>query len=612
MTIQGPILPASHDYRFVALSVLISILAAYAARDLFERMNDARGRAWFMWWVGGAIVDGIGTWSMHYTAMLGYHLPVPIWYDWPTVLLSLLVGILGSASTLFMVSRSKVGWLRTIAASLFLGVVGISSLHYVAMDSMRLQGMHNYSSPLVILSITMAVAFSFLSLWLMFDFQDRTRAQIWRNHVSAVARGAANPVMHFIAMAAVVYTSSAEPPNLSHIVSIASVGIAISIVPIMLLIVSLLTTLAGRLQKQGAYLNELFEQAPQGVVLMNMDNRIVRMNREFTRLFGYTSQEAVGRHLNELIVPDEFQDEYQRYAEQVARGQRVDVEGIRQHKDGSRLHVSIIHFPVSLPGEQVERYAIFRDITESKRAEIEREHLFEALQLSNQQLKELSRRLVEVQEDERKRLAREIHDDISQSLTALMMQLGIVRSLLPKSAQAAHSILEQTEALTQSTLERTRLMIADLRPQVLDDLGLVPALRRLGDELQESTGTAVKIKTSRLPKRLPAPIEVALFRIVQEALTNIRRHAQAHHVTISLAKESERVVLSVQDDGMGFEMQTNRSRQSGDMVIDGGLVIPAGHFGLIGIQERITQLGGKLQVTSTPGQGTTLQAELPL
>ncbi len=100
--------------------------------------------------------------------------------------------------------------------------------------------------------------------------------------------------------------------------------------------------------------------------------------------------------------------------------------------------------------------------------------------------------------------------------------------------------------------------------------------------------------SDRLPKRLPAPIEVALFRIVQEVLVNMRKHAQARHVTISLSKEAERVVLSVQDDGIGFEKQITRSRENGDMVINGGWVIPNGHIGLIGTQERVNLLGGDL------------------
>jgi signal transduction histidine kinase len=268
---------------------------------------------------------------------------------------------------------------------------------------------------------------------------------------------------------------------------------------------------------------------------------------------------------------------------------------------------------VSLPGGKVQHYAIYRDITQRKQAELDRERLFDELHQSHDQLQTLSHRLVEVQESERKLLAREIHDDVSQSLTALIMQLGTAGSLLPRSAKAVRTILEQAEELTTSILDSTRRMIAGLRPAVLDDLGLVAALRQLGDDLQASTGAQVDMQVSRLAGRLPPQIENALARILQEALANIRRHARARRVTISLKGEPGRVILSVQDDGVGFQGQAARSpAQDDDVLIDGGWVIPAGHFGLLGIQERVRQLNGKLKVTSIPGQGTLLEVELPL
>src|SRR5205085_1637226 len=141
----------------VALSVLISIVAAYAARGLTERVSVARGRTWLAWLVIGATVDGIGTWSMHYTGMLSFSLPIPIVYDWPTVLLSLLVGIVGSGATLLVVSRRRVGWRQAVVASICLGGMGISGLHYIAMAAMRLQAMHHYSPALVNLSVVLAI-----------------------------------------------------------------------------------------------------------------------------------------------------------------------------------------------------------------------------------------------------------------------------------------------------------------------------------------------------------------------------------------------------------------------------------------------------------------------
>jgi signal transduction histidine kinase len=292
----------------------------------------------------------------------------------------------------------------------------------------------------------------------------------------------------------------------------------------------------------------------------------------------------------ERCTPDDVLDVIEQHQFTLARRR-----GTQEHLEGSELkraHDEILKLNVELEQRVMERTAELTSV--------------------NEQLKAVPRRLVEAEETERKRLAREIHDDISQSLTASMMQLGSARNLLPKSARAARSILEQTEALTQSTLERTRLMIAGLRPSTLDELGLIPALRRLADELHESTGAIVRLKADRLPGRLPPQLEIALFRIVQEALTNIRKHAQASEVSIKLMKEDGRVVLSVRDNGVGIENQEAGSSRSADVVLGAGWKIPAGHFGLIGIQERVKSLGGNFQLTSAPNQGTTIRVDLPL
>lgn len=225
------VMVSSYDHRLVALSILISILAAYAARDLSERVSDARGWRWLAWLIGGATVEAIGTWSMHYTGMLALSLPVPVQYDWPTVLLSLLVSIIGFGAALLVLSRSKIGRHRAVAASIFLGGVGISGMHYTAMAAMREQAMHHYSLPHVILSFVLAIVISLMALKLTFPFRDDTPDRSLRNHASAVLRGAANPAMHYTAMAGVTFTYSSEAPDLSHAVSIWPLGIlGISIV----------------------------------------------------------------------------------------------------------------------------------------------------------------------------------------------------------------------------------------------------------------------------------------------------------------------------------------------------------------------------------------------
>ena len=396
MPTEDLVMVCSYDPGLVVLSVLISMLAAHATRDLSERVRDARGLLWLSWLVGGATASGIATWSMHYAGMLAFSLPVAVKYDWPTVVLSLLVGVIGSAAALVILSRSKLGWPKALAAGIFMGGVGIPGLHFTGMAAMRLQGTHHHSPALVTLSVVLSVVISWIALSLIFLFRDGTPRRRLQNYGSTLLLGTANPVMHYTAMAAVTFRYSDEVPDLSHALSISSLGIlGISIVPAMVIVVALLTSLVDRLQKQKALLDKLFEQAPQAVALMSLDRRVVMVNREYTRVFGYTPEEALGRSLEDLTVPDDLRDEEQSYADIVAQGQRVDVETVRRRKDGTRFHVAIVRVPVSVPGGQVGIYAIYRDITDRKLAEA-------ALRGLADRLKTLSRRLLEVQETERR------------------------------------------------------------------------------------------------------------------------------------------------------------------------------------------------------------------
>jgi PAS domain S-box-containing protein len=208
---------------------------------------------------------------------------------------------------------------------------------------MRLPTMVHYSPPLVLLSVLLAIVFSLMALWRTFLFRNESRGWGWRKAASALLMATAIRSMHYTAMAGASFTPSAAAPDLCHAVSISFLDtVGITIVTLMVLVVALLTSLADRLREQRVLLDELFEQAPQAVALMNMDDRVVRVNREFTRLFGYTPQEALGRHLSELIVPSESREEEQQYIDLVAKGQRVDVEGVRQRKDGMQERALIV------------------------------------------------------------------------------------------------------------------------------------------------------------------------------------------------------------------------------------------------------------------------------
>src|SRR5271168_1109423 len=217
------LLAASYDYRLVGLSVLIAILASYAALDLAGRVTAARGRSRFGWLLGGSITMGLGIWGMHYVGMLAVKLPVAVFYDWPTVLVSLLAAMLASCIALFVVSRNTMGPFRMVIGGLLMGF-GIAGMHYIGMEAMRLPAMCSYDSGLVVLSVILAVLISLVALWLTFHFRNHSAATDWRRLLSAVVMGAAIPTMHYTGMAAVSFLPMASTGSLAHAVEISSLG----------------------------------------------------------------------------------------------------------------------------------------------------------------------------------------------------------------------------------------------------------------------------------------------------------------------------------------------------------------------------------------------------
>jgi NO-binding membrane sensor protein with MHYT domain/signal transduction histidine kinase len=223
--ITDPPLVGSYDDVLVALSVVIAIMAAYAALDLARRITFARGWSRLLWLTGGAIAMGFGIWSMHYMGMLAFRLPVSVQYDWPTVVLSLIAAIVASAVALVVVSRPKMDLKRALLGSVLMGG-GIATMHYTGMQAMRMPAMCSYSPGLVGLSVILAIIISLVALWLTFHSRRDAAAWSWRKSTSAVVMGLAIPVMHYTGMAAVTFTpSTVMHDDLSHAISVSSLGV---------------------------------------------------------------------------------------------------------------------------------------------------------------------------------------------------------------------------------------------------------------------------------------------------------------------------------------------------------------------------------------------------
>jgi two-component system sensor histidine kinase UhpB len=211
--------------------------------------------------------------------------------------------------------------------------------------------------------------------------------------------------------------------------------------------------------------------------------------------------------------------------------------------------------------------------------------------------------IINAQEEERKRIARELHDETSQVLTSLLISLAILEEAV--QTEEARKRISDTRVLAHQTLRAINSLSIDLRPSALDDLGLLPALRWYLKEYQQKCSIEVDFHAVGLKDRLPPEMEIALYRIVQECLTNTARHAGAHKVSIDLREELDAVTGIIEDDGEGFDLAALLKMPRQERGIGRGL-------GLTGMQERAALLNGKLEIHSIPGHGTTVEVFMPL
>jgi signal transduction histidine kinase len=238
---------------------------------------------------------------------------------------------------------------------------------------------------------------------------------------------------------------------------------------------------------------------------------------------------------------------------------------------------------------------IAREVADSLAVAIHSVRLLEEVRTSHKRLQALSARLLEVQEMERRHLARELHDEVGQALTSVKINLQTMKRLNDSSELATY--LEDGIRIIDRALNQVRALSFDLRPSLLDDLGLVPALRSLVDRQAQRAGFSASVDADPTQRQIPPQVETACYRIVQEALTNVIRHAQAQNVIVKLRVDHDELDLLIRDDGAGFDARTALQHAA-----------RGGNLGLLGMEERATLAGGRLTIKSDPGQGTDVRA----
>ena len=345
-----------------------------------------------------------------------------------------------------------------------------------------------------------------------------------------------------------------------------------------------LQRMVDRIDPQAGRYRMLFESSPLPMWVLDAESlRFLSVNDAAVRLYGYSRDEFL------TMTAHDIDPAAGELGPGVSRHTKKNGEVIVVDRDG---HL------VSWRGTPA-RLVFIRDITERQRTQIALERLNRELERSHERLRALSRRLLEVQEEERGRLARDLHDDIGQALTALKIQL----ESLPRGAveNALRSRIDDCVETTRHTIERVRQLSLSLRPSQLDDLGLAAALRGHLDRQARVAGLVSHFDALEAPAEMAPDTETACFRVAQEAINNVLRHAQARNLWLHLAMVGGRLELSVRDDGCGFDVESVRRRAGA-----------AGSLGLAGMEERVALVGGSFELRSLPGKGTVMLASFPL
>jgi PAS domain S-box-containing protein len=349
------------------------------------------------------------------------------------------------------------------------------------------------------------------------------------------------------------------------------------------------------LRRSEGRLRGILDSAMDSIITVDKNQRVVLFNDAAEAMFGWRRDEAMGTALDNFI-PERFRHVHaahvERFGETRTAARRMGgslriVTGLRRNGD---------EFPIDASISQIEdsgkRFytVILRDITARLASE-------EALRRSRDELQALGAAAHMTREQEKSRFARELHDELGQLLTMLQMDVAWCKAALPYGNDAFDTRLDRMEQLLKSTIAATRRIAADLRPLMLDDLGLVPSLEWLVENFSQRTGIACTLSVGEDELALPKAHASAIFRIVQESLTNIAKHAEASHAEIALERDEDELVVRVADDGVGFSPQAPRK---------------PGSLGLFGLRERASLMGGEASIISAPGEGTSIIVRLPV
>jgi PAS domain S-box-containing protein len=350
-------------------------------------------------------------------------------------------------------------------------------------------------------------------------------------------------------------------------------------------------------------LREFFQKSPLGYQSLDADGNFIEVNPMWLSILGFERDEVVGKWFGDFLAPgnrDLFKERFPRFKD---NGEiQTMFEMIR--KDGERITVEFDgRIGYDDRGDFIQTHCVLNDITARRKAEEEKELLAQQVEESHDRLAMLSRKLIESQELDRRRIARELHDEIGQLLTAMKINLQFLQkdSGHPLNQDSMAQRLTDQLGLIDTAIQQIRAISLDLRPSMLDDLGLVPAIRWFMDQQAQRSGIKTIVEEDSIPEHLDPAIENSCYRVLQEAVNNILKHAEAKQIRVLIQVKSDELHMLIQDDGKGFDVEKARA-----------LAAQGKSFGLLGMQERLELIGGRFTIYSKHGKGSEVEASFPL
>ena len=411
--------------------------------------------------------------------------------------------------------------------------------------------------------------------------------------------GSAIPVMHYTGMAAARFTPANIFPDTSHAVSTSTLGFAgVSIVTVLVSTVAVVTSTLDR--RFATQRNRLIESERRyqllvdgvkdyAIFMLTPDGRVASWNSGAERIEGYRADEILGRHFSCFFTGEDVsEDKPARLLERAVKEARVDDQGWRIRKDGSRFWADVLITALFDNTGRLQGFSkVLRDATERKRAE--------------ESLRVLSARLLQLRDEERRRIARELHDSAGQLIAAVNMKLTPVAEDRKSSQEVTEAVKDSLKLLGQLSSE-VRTISHLLHPPLLDEVGLASALRLYVQGFSERSKIEVELDIANDFGRLSRGLETTMFRIVQEALTNIHRHSGSRTARIKVWRREPDVWVEVEDQGKGIPLEARPEREGAENV----------GVGIRGMRERIHQHGGTLEIShGREGKGTRLAVRLP-